>query len=221
MSLIASIAKALSSRPCSLVAFVALAILPVHAAVIYQVTFTGPSLNGTNGIINMQFNPGAPTSQDATALVSAFSGATLGAVEPPPPGNGVVTGDLSTAVAFTNTAQLNDFAQNVTFGTPGFQFLLSLDGPAITAPNSGTAGTRFSLLLYEPGFANPLVTADGVIGTLDINPDGSITTAGVDERGFVVQFERVTATIPEPATLSLCAGAFLTLYAVRRVRSRR
>jgi hypothetical protein len=186
-----------------------------QSAVIYQVTVTTDApLNGTPGIVNMQFNPGDISSQLATATVSGFSGATLGSVEPPLPGNGVITGDLGTTLGFTNTAALNDFAQNVSFG-PLFQFILTLDGPAVTAPNNGVAGTRFSLLLYEAGFSNPLVTVDGVILTIDINPDGTITIEGFPTGNTIVSVVDASG-VPEPSTWILSSGALSLLFAIRR-----
>jgi hypothetical protein len=181
-----------------------------YSAVIYQVTVSTSGLNLTNGIVEMQFNPGMATSQAATATVTAFSGAPLLAVEPMIPGTGVVTGTLPGPVGFTNTAALNDYAQNVTFLT-FFQFMLTLDGPAITAPNNGSSGTRFSLLLWQPAFANPLITSDGVIATLDINPNGTITINGFPSGASVVTF---AGGVPEPSTLflSLAALGVLACY---------
>jgi len=102
-----------------------------QSAIIYEVSVaTAAPLLGNPGIINMQFNPGDISAQPATADVTSFTGSPLGAVEPSLPGSGVVTGDLGSSVHFTNTAGLNDFAQNATFGS-FFQFILTLDGPAI------------------------------------------------------------------------------------------
>ena len=186
-----------------------------QSAIIYDITVTTAApLDGNPGIIDMQFISGDPSAQSATANIFNFNGAALGLPEAPLPGNGVVTGDLSTAVGFTNAASLNDFAQNVTF-SPFFNFILLLDGPAINAPNNGLAGTRFSLLLYTPGFANPLVTGDGVILTIDINPDGTITTNGFPTGASVVSVTDISG-VPEPGTWLLSGGALVALFALRR-----
>jgi hypothetical protein len=179
-------------------------------AVIYQVTVTLPgTLQGTDGIVNMQFSTSDPSTPDANATVTAFSGVVFGAVETP---IGPVTGDLATSVFFPTNAGLSDFAQNVTFGS-SFEFLLSLDGPAITAPTNGPAGTRFSLLLYQSDFITPVLPTD-LVGTVDINPDGSIVTDGISGADYSVTFDLVD--VPEPATWSLCAGVLLVLCLARK-----
>ena len=91
--------------------------LSAFPAVLYQVSVDTSTLSGS-GIVEMQFNPGMVTSQAATAAVSMASGVLLGSVEP---SIGDVSGDLSGVVNFGNTTALNDFAQNVTFGSL-FQF---------------------------------------------------------------------------------------------------
>jgi hypothetical protein len=195
-------------RLLSVALFASVAAFP---AVIYQVTVSLPgTVQGTNGIVDMQFSEGDPSTPEATAVVSAVTGGIVfGAVEPP---IGSVTGSLQTSVIFPTNAGNNDFAQNVTFGS-SFGFLLSLDGPAITAPTNGPAGTRFSLLLYQSDFVTPVLPTD-LVGTVDINPDGSIVTDGISGADYSVTFDLVD--VPEPATWLLSAGVLLVLCLARK-----
>lgn len=191
-----------------LVGMMALAVLSglqLQAATIYLVTVDTASLVGSPGIIDMQFNPGGVTSQAATALVTSFTGGTLGSVVPPV--IGPVTGTLPTGdLLFQNNAN-TDYAHGILFGS-SFQFRLTLDGVALTAPDNGPAGTSFGLFLYDPGFA-PLITGDGLLAQIDINPDGGITTTGFGGTTF-----QDVSGIPEPGTVTSmllggCALAFL------------
>ena len=198
-----------------LAAFFAFSIGTAHAAVIYQVTVNTSSLNGVNGIIDLQFNPGGVTSQAATALVTSFSGATLGNVVPPV--IGPVTGTLPTDdLLFQNSAN-TDYAHEILF-TNSFQFRVAFDGPALTAPNDGPAGTSFGLFLYDQSFS-PLITLDALIAQIDINPNGTLTTTGFPIGASVASFQIVNESpIPEPSTLTsmLLAGSALALFIRKR-----
>ncbi|MFN7938360.1 MAG: NF038129 family PEP-CTERM protein [Bryobacteraceae bacterium] len=191
-------------------------ILPAHAALVYEVTVDTSSINGVNGVIDLQFNPGGLTSQAASALVTSFNagGGTLGSVVPPV--GGPVTGSLLTDdLAFQNSAN-TDYAHELLFAD-FVQFLVTFDGLALNSPDNGPAGTSFGVFLYDQTF-NPLVTADALVAQIDINPDGTITTTGFPLGSPVVTFNLITSDVPEPGTLTslLLAGCALSLYARKR-----
>ena len=177
------------------------------ASVLYQITVDTSSISGTNGAVDLQFNPGGVTSQAATAGVTGFTGGTLGAVIPPI--IGPVTGSLPTDdLLFQNSAN-TDYANGVLFGS-SFTFLLTLDGVALTAPNNGPAGTSFGLFVFDSAF-NPLITADGLVARVDINPDGTITTTGFPDGGTTF-----LAGVPEPGALSLVGLGAAALCMLRK-----
>lgn len=199
----------------TLILNVLLSVLPVGAATIFQVTVDTTSLSGQSGVINLQFNPGGVTSQPASALVTLFTGAALGNVIPPT--SGPVTGTLpANNLTFQNSAN-TDYAHQITLFNNSFQFRITLDGIALTAPNNGPAGTSFGLFLYAPDFTTPLLTADGLIAQIDINPDGTITTTGFPSGNPAATFA-VVSDVPEPGTLSslLLAGSAIALLLRRR-----
>lgn len=190
-------------------------VLPASAATIFQVTVNTTSLNGQSGVIDLQFNPGGVTSQPASALVTLFTGATLGIVIPPT--IGPVTGTLpANNLTFQNSAN-TDYAHQITLFNNSFQFRIALDGIALTAPNNGPAGTSFGLFLYGPDFVTPLLSADGLIAQIDINPDGTITTTGFPSGNPAATFA-VVSDVPEPGTLSsmLIAGSVFALLLRRQ-----
>lgn len=193
-------------------------------AAVFQVTVNTDFLGvtGTTGNINLQFSPGGD-SQPATASVSGFSsvGGTLNGA---PSVLGGVTGSLPGTVDFTNASTPNDYFHSFTFGT-SFQFTLTLDGPAVNAPNgTSTSGSTFGIALFDDAGLNALLTVDpfGFAGILDIGLDGSITPTLYDaalNTPSIVSLSTSTA-IPEPATIGTFAAALIALGVLSRRHSR-
>ncbi|MBL8212195.1 MAG: NF038129 family PEP-CTERM protein [Bryobacterales bacterium] len=182
---------------------------------VFQVTvntnFVG--VTGTNGNINLQFSPGFD-SQSATASVSGFSsvGGTLNGA---PSIIGGVTGALPGTVDFTNASSPNDYFHSFTFGT-SFQFTLTLDGPAVNAPNgTATSGSTFGIALFDDAGTNALLTVDpfGFAAILDIGLDGSITPTlfNADPNTPSIVSLSTSTAIPEPATIGTLAAALFAL----------
>ena len=197
---------------------------PANAAVIYNVTVDTSSVNGSLGYLDFQFDPGNGTSQAATALVSNFSGGTLGAVEI----SGDVTGTLPGTLTMMNDTALNEYFVAFTYAS-SFSFQLSLSGPAISSPNgTSNAGTEFGLGLYDPN-QDPILTnqeaATGFAGQVDINLNGSTTPTAFPSNdagaASVVTFQ--AQAVPEPATafLALMGIAGLGLFGAVRGKGRR
>jgi hypothetical protein len=190
--------------------------------VVYHVTVNTSSVSGTSGFLEMQFNPGAVSTQLATATVSSFNGGggTLGSADP---NIGDVGGTLPGSLTFINDQALNDYFQGFTFGS-GLSFVLTLDGPAITSPNGiATAGSTFALSFFDSA-VTPILTNQGALsgaaGMVDINVDGT-TTATAFPNGTapsVVTFA-APGLVPEPSTLALLAsGVLLIGFGVARRR---
>lgn len=192
------------------------------AAAIYQVTVNTASISGTTGNINFQFNPGG-ASQSAFVQISGFSsvGGTLSGV---PSTIGGASGSLPGMVTIANSGALNDYFHSFTFGT-SFQFLLTIDGPAIQSPNgTATSGSSFGIALYDQAGVNPLLTTDpnGFAGIANVQLNGTVTTTAfpaAQGSPSAVSFD-VAPAIPEPApyiTLS-CSLILIGIGAAMRRR---
>jgi hypothetical protein len=162
-------------------------------------------IKGKSGLLDFQFNPGPLGSQAATATVSMFE--STGALLAPTSiahggGSGVLPGDLT----LNNTvggvpSQLNEVIQDVSYGT-GFDFLVTLTGPAVDSPSGKGSGTTFAFGLYDSNFV-PLLTTDpsGAVFTIDLNPNGTavFTNFPKDTNGGAP----VATTCPEPSPVTL------------------
>jgi hypothetical protein len=183
---------------------------PAAAAVAYLVTIDTSGVSGTSGYLDLQFNPGAPSSQAATAQVVAYSmvGGALGAALP---NIGDVTGALPGTVTFVNDTALNDYTNAVTFGTT-IVFTVILSGPAVDAPNGNPFGTSFFVSLYNSAFV-PILTTNpsGAAGEIDINTfNGTVTTQrfpnSTPPPAFVVTFTPVPVPVNDFIQLSYAAN---------------
>jgi hypothetical protein len=178
-------------------------------------------LAGTAGAVDLSFNPGLLSStQSATVAVTQFAGAMLD------PRNaasnmGDVFGALPNTLRFDNGKQLNDAFTPVIFGS-SFNFVLTLSGPALTTPDpSTTYGSVFTVGLFSTYGTTPLITSNGVIATLNLNPGTATTGESIFAAG--ASFSPVPGALaPEPSTVMLLAGAilgggtFCSLYRAKR-----
>lgn len=168
----------------------------------YQVTINTSSLAGTTGYIDLQFNPGDSTSQQASAAISHFAGGSLAGS---PQLIGAVSGSLASVVAIANSGGWNDYFEQITFGN-STTFYLKVDGPALTAPDGiAQAGSIFGLSLFDNSIS-PLLTLDpsGFLFTLNVNLDGTTTPFGFSS---AVSSTPVTA-VPEPSLILLLFASF-------------
>jgi hypothetical protein len=195
----------------------------VRADMIYEVTVDTSSLNGTNGYLDFQFNPGNASALAALATISNFTGGTPGSANSfPLAGNtGDASGSLPGTLTLDNGTAYNDSFQGFTYGS-SFSFDLTLSGPALDNP-SGNVGSSFALSLYAADGATPLLTTDpnNSVLTINLNADGTTTI-----ETFLTPTgdpSVVTATAmnaaPEPSSLVLMATALPAgLLAWRRYR---
>jgi hypothetical protein len=174
-------------------------------AIASLVTVNTSAISGTSGFLDFDFAPGN-NSQSAFVTIDNFSpGAALAGV---PQVSGGVTGNLPGTLTIDNSTQFNDYFQAFNYGI-SIQFLLTLDGPALTSPDGvSTSGSTFAFGMFDSTGSNPLLTTDsnGNTFTVDVNLDGSttITTFPSDGNGGPPA-ATVVAETPEPSYFLLVA----------------
>ncbi len=163
------------------------------------------SLSGTTGSVDWQLNPGAGSTQTANVTISNINGATWVAGGPGTAFDlGNVTGSHIAGPLTISTAggaATNDDFENITFSN-NLSFLLNFNGPAVVSPN-GTATspiTYYFSLFTDTNGINPAFSSDGLIASININPDGSAVKS-VFSTAATVTFT------PEPATMGMVGTA--------------
>jgi hypothetical protein len=194
--------------------FLACAAIPAHAdTVTYAVSVNTSSQAGNGGYIDLEFNAGSFPSQDITATVTGFSGATLNSADPFNDAIGT-TGSLPGDVAFDNQTG-NDYFEALTFGN-NISFLVTLSGDGLSTAGSSTndAGTNFQLSFFDPTISSFLFSNDpnGTAALIEVAADG--TPSIETQPGTTV------APTPEPATLSLLGLGGVLIGVARRWRPR-
>jgi len=172
----------------------------------YIVTVDTSSLNSQAGNIDLQFNPGMLTSENACVTISNFT--TDGSLGTPASTTGSVTGTLATSLTINNGASgcstpaatytstsLNDYNQPITFGNT-LSFFVTFSGPGVTNPNSTTynSGSTFGLAFTQAG--NPALTSDpsNFAGAINLNLDGTQTANSLSSSVTIQSAELVTIT---------------------------
>jgi hypothetical protein len=205
-------------------------VLPVFADDLLYVVIVDPSgLNGTNGFMDIQFNPGAlPGTQLAFAEMDQPNDWLQGI-----PGTGTTTGSAfqipsQGTVQFENTTPFNDYFQPLVFGSAPDSFFLSFGGPALESPDgTSTSGSSFSLSFFDSNL-NPVLTSnpDGfaAIININLNDTGSVepfpnTGGGPPAVTVIDQNAPPPPTVPEPATMLLVATGFSSIIGLARRRA--
>jgi hypothetical protein len=156
-----------------------------------------------------QFNPGTDITPSATATVVNLTGAVLGSTGVVVDGT-YVSGTLPGAVTFTNTGAVNDYNHAVTLGNT-LTYNLSFAGGVSTDSNiQSNSVFSFGLFQDENGTV-PLITEDGVLYTVALNPDGTTSTA--------LFSDKVTVTpTPIAGAAWMLASGLVGLVGVRRIK---
>jgi len=167
----------------------------------YSYTFDAntSSVVGQTGYIELQYNPGISSTGASSAVVSNFtSDATL-------VGSAALTGDASgqlpSTVTIKNTTQLNDYFQQLTFGS-NLQFSLNL---------SGASGNSFGLSFWGSDGATPLLTTDtanGFATIIDFNANGAVVNNNSNQVSII--------PTPIPAAALLFGSGLLGLAGIRK-----
>jgi len=184
----------------------------LNAASTLTVTVNTSLIDGTDGSLDFQFNPGPLVTQPATVQILGFSGGSYGGSDQL---NGAVTGGpLPSPVTINNTDALNEYFQAFNFG-PSLRFTLSFNGPAIDAPDGkSTSGSVFSFSMFSDRAGTvPVLTSDpnGVAATVAVGLDGSLTAATLSP---------AVSVTPEPTSVALCAAAMGLLALLTSLRRR-
>ena len=157
----------------------------------YLVTVNTSSVSGQTGNIDLQFNAGALSTGNACVTIGDF--ATDGTLGTPSTTSGSVTGSLATSLTINNGAggcttpmtytasTVNDYNQPITFGNT-ISFFVIASGPGLNCTASGltcTSGSSLGVAFSSNG--SPVLTSDpsNFAGTITLNPDGTIATAGL------------------------------------------
>lgn len=194
-----------------LLAILAFWAMPCFGATVWYAAIDTTPLAGTQGWIDLQFNPGAVSWQNAAAAVTAFStdGALLASGSPQSPqiaGN-VTGGPLPSDLVFQNVEAFNDYFQRMTFGSY-IQFQITFSGPLVDTPdNSFFSGTSFSMALYQDDQVSPIGVTP--LFQLDIDVDGVVQPSNNDPGYVTVLAPVVPGSVPEPGT-----AAYFSLVAV-------
>lgn len=182
------------------------------------------TLTAADALLDLSFNPGVISgTQAASATISQFAGAM------PDPAQaafekGDVAGTLFTGLQFGNGKQLNGFFAPVVLGS-SFQFLLTLSGPAVSAPDSKASyGSEFVLGLTSNDGSTPLLTSDGLLAAVGVGPGTAPLSLEMFSSAVSIRaLASDASSIPEPATArvmwlgALCAAALYCLQGLSRV----
>jgi hypothetical protein len=183
----------------------------------FDVTVSTPSIAGTMGSLDFNFNPGPLVTQLAQLQILNFTsdGMLAGAC---PCTTGDVTGQLPATLTFDNGSGFNDYFDNFTYGTT-ISFAVSLYGPALSSPDGvSTSGSTFAFSMFsDPAGMTPVLTSDTTDGfafTIDVNLDGSTTVTNYSAQTSVTAMGSPGGpggSVPEPGTLALSATALACL----------
>jgi len=171
----------------------------------YLVTVDTTSVSGEAGNIDLQFNPGLLTSENACVNIGYF--ATDGSLGTSPTLTGNATGALSTSVIIANgsggcttattytSTSLNDYNQPITFGSK-ITFFVAFSGPGVTSPNTSTytSGSSFGLAFTSGDGSTALLTTDSskFAGAINLNLDGTQTPKSLSSTVTIQSAELVT-----------------------------
>lgn len=174
----------------------------------YQVTVDTTGLG--SGFLDLQFNPGSPGGQAATATVTNF--VPWGGVSGVPATSGSVTGTLAGGnLVLTNTAGMdpNRYHQAIDFGN-SLSLLVTFAGPLLDNPAGTGIDTAFEISLLSASGA--FLLANRPIVRIDLFSDGTASSIVFVDGGSADPTE---PGIPEPKTFGLFATG-LALLAWRR-----
>ena len=187
-----------------------------QAEIVYNLTVNTSSIDGTQGYLDLQFNPTGGVSVLTATVTSLLGDSTVGSFTT----SGNVTG-TDVPLVFTADSsmigQFNDAYASTTFGS---SLVLTVD---ITTPDNISTAS-FLVTMYDQSF-NPLFPLLGQdmnnpsnpsVIELDLiaNPNGTAPTVSA----LATQNFASAASVPEPGDLLMAAEALLCLVVLVMVR---
>jgi hypothetical protein len=184
-----------------------------QAGDVFLVTMNTSSINGDSGSLDFSLSSGAGSDQSLTATVSDFTGGSFTGTQLTDgdvSGGPVTSGSAVTIGPVPDAFGLNDDFETFQYGNT-LSFLVSLSGPALTAPDgSATSPYEFDFETFSDAAGTvPVLTSDpnGISGSVDVSPEGIVTTNAVSPQLTIN---------PEPGTVWLFAGAIGAAFLLRR-----
>jgi PEP-CTERM motif len=201
-------------------AFLCFASMASATPVTYDVSVDTPSISGTAGSLDFNFNPGPLTTQAASLQILDFT--SDGVLAGSPTLTGDVAGALPATLTFDNGTGFNDYFEGFTFGST-LSFQVSLYGPALSLPDGvSTSGSAFAFSMFSDAAGTiPALTTDTTDGfafTTDVSLAGTTSVTNSSTQTSVVP---TTPAVPEPGTLPLMAMGIAFWLALRFRRQRR
>jgi hypothetical protein len=186
-----------------------------QAGEVFLITMNTSSINGDAGSLDFSLSSGAGSDQSLTATVSDFVGGSYGglqSIDGTVSGGPVTSGLAATIGPVPDASGLNDDFEDFNYGNT-LSFLVSLSGPALTAPDgNATSPYEFDFFTYSDQAGSiPVLTSDpnAISGKIDISPEGIVTSSAVSS-------DLTLTPSPEPGTVWLFACAIGAAFLVRR-----
>jgi hypothetical protein len=171
----------------------------------YEISVNTSSVEGTDGYLDFQFNPGGFTPVDSASatLTGFFTDGTLTTEAPP---LGAVTGSLPGTVTIDNTGSTNEYTPGITYGS-FFDIFVTLDIPTVSG--GAASGSSFTLDVEDSVFRSLL----GSFPAVEIDLDATTGNPAVTNNSGGA----ATVTVaPEPGSQVLVVSGLAGLCMGRR-----
>ena len=172
----------------------------------YSVAIDTSSISGTQGSVDLNFNPGPLGAQLALAQVTNFT--TDGTFEDDCPcATGNVSGTLPGTLVLNNGSGFNDYFDGFAFGSTLF-YNVTLLGPALSSPDGiSKSGSTFAFSLFSDAAGTmPTLTSDSTDGlafVIDVDTTGTTTISNFSKQTLIT----TGSVAPEPSTAGFLVSA--------------
>jgi hypothetical protein len=187
-------------------------------AVTYEISVNTSSVEGTDGYLDFQFNPGGGATWDpaiATLFDFESDGNLTGQFMPPELGD--VSGALPGTVTIDTddvSASVNEDTEGITFGSY-FNIFVTLDVPVVS--RAADTGNSFFMNVFDTGF-NPLFNDPALPALVEIDLDAATGAPAIANNSDGDQAIVSPITTPEPASLLFAVTGLAGMLAGCRIR---